>query len=180
MTNTTITGNSAAHGSAVYLAPGNASLLASTVAGNTGAGSLQDDYSRTDEWTIGQTILAGDVGCALFSFSVNDTGYNITDQSGRCLGGSATDVTNADLKLDPAGLAGNGGPAKTIALEPGSPAIDAIPASSGLCQATDQRGNTRPDEAGEASCDIGAYESDYIATTTTLDSSVNPSVSGSR
>jgi hypothetical protein len=52
--------------------------------------------------------------------------------------------------------ADNGGPTDTIALLPGSLAIDVVPAA--VCPATDQRGFTRPD-FGEAFCDVGAYES---------------------
>jgi hypothetical protein len=66
--------------------------------------------------------------------------------------------------LSTAGLANNGGPTQTIALQSGSPAIDAIPVADCTDQAsspnpitTDQRGLLRPD-AGEQLCDIGAYE----------------------
>ncbi|MDM8565042.1 choice-of-anchor Q domain-containing protein [Candidatus Halobeggiatoa sp. HSG11] len=48
-------------------------------------------------------------------------------------------------------LADNGGITQTMALQAGSPAIDA--GDSGTCESTDQRGETR-----DASCDIGAYE----------------------
>ena len=50
-------------------------------------------------------------------------------------------------------LADNGGPTETIALVPGSPAIDAADGTN--CPPTDQRGITRPQGAG---CDIGAFE----------------------
>jgi hypothetical protein len=82
------------------------------------------------------------------------------------LGG--TSRNNTDPKLDPAGLADNGGPTQTIALEVGSPAVDAIAFASCTDQATpkpnqlktDQRGVTRPDpeDIGNPACDIGAYE----------------------
>lgn len=50
---------------------------------------------------------------------------------------------------------------QTIALQQGSPAIDAE--ASG-CPATDQRGVPRPDtDISETSCDIGAYASTYAA-----------------
>jgi hypothetical protein len=60
----------------------------------------------------------------------------------------------ADPKLGP--LANNGGPTLTMALLPGSPAIDA--GNTSLAPATDQRGFPRP--AGLAA-DIGAYELCY-------------------
>jgi hypothetical protein len=56
-----------------------------------------------------------------------------------------------DPKLGP--LANNGGPTPTMALLPGSPAIDA--GNTSLAPATDQRGFPRP--AGLAA-DIGAFE----------------------
>jgi hypothetical protein len=52
-------------------------------------------------------------------------------------------------------LAQNGGPTKTMAIGPGSPAIDKVPASGAGCPSTDQRGVKRPQ--GRA-CDIGAFE----------------------
>jgi hypothetical protein len=59
--------------------------------------------------------------------------------------------TFPDPKLGP--LADNGGPTLTMALLPGSPAIDA--GNTSLAPATDQRGFSRP--AGLAA-DIGAFE----------------------
>jgi hypothetical protein len=63
----------------------------------------------------------------------------------------AGDDTFPDPKLGP--LADNGGPTLTMALLPGSPAIDA--GNTSLAPATDQRGFSRP--AGRAA-DIGAFE----------------------
>ena len=60
--------------------------------------------------------------------------------------------------LDPAGLKDNGGPTRTIALELGRPAIDAIPTAANGCGtsiASDQRGVGRPQGSG---CDLGAFE----------------------
>jgi hypothetical protein len=59
--------------------------------------------------------------------------------------------------LDPAGLKDNGGLTPTIALLPGSPAIDAGSNSVPNLPATDQRGFARPDVAG-TNVDIGAFE----------------------
>ena len=82
-----------------------------------------------------------------------------------------------DPGLDPAGLTDNGGSTQTIALEPSSVAIDAIPQSACTYPAgtpnpcaqmssipgrliCDQRAESRPDpeDRPAGSCDIGAYE----------------------
>jgi hypothetical protein len=72
-------------------------------------------------------------------------------------------IPSADPRLDPAGLQDNGGPTKTIALQLGSPAIDAAVAAN--CPATDQRGIARPQGPG---CDIGAFELEVAVTPTSL------------
>jgi hypothetical protein len=60
-------------------------------------------------------------------------------------------------------LQSNGGPTPTVALLPGSPAIDAENPSGctdgqGHLLKTDQRGMLRPDKEDTGGCDIGAYE----------------------
>jgi CSLREA domain-containing protein len=86
--------------------------------------------------------------------SVQSAGHNLTDSSQCRFVGAPTgfDMVNTDPMLGP--LQDNGGPTETMALLPGSPAIDAG-LNSG-CPATDQRGLARPQGAA---CDIGAYES---------------------
>jgi hypothetical protein len=76
--------------------------------------------------------------------------------------------TFADPKLSP--LADNGGPTLTMALLPGSPAIDA--GSAVGAPATDQRGVARPQGPG---VDIGAFEYQYIPvfTGTTIQNASN-------
>jgi hypothetical protein len=84
-----------------------------------------------------------------------DGGYNVSDD-GTCGFTQATgSLPDTDPLLDPDGLQDNGGPTKTIALQPDSPAVDLV--GEGACPppATDQRGVQRPQ--GEA-CDSGAYE----------------------
>jgi hypothetical protein len=68
-------------------------------------------------------------------------------------------ITGNPLTSDPllGRLANNGGPTQTLALKPGSPAIDVVPQLHG-CPAADQRGMPRPD-GHEHKCDIGAFES---------------------
>jgi hypothetical protein len=94
------------------------------------------------------TIVASNTGTSCLGVIV-DGGHNLGFPDASCGAGFAT----GDPKLAP--LADNGGPTQTIALLPGSAAIDAVPATGAGCPATDQRGVTRPQ--GRA-CDIGAYE----------------------
>jgi CSLREA domain-containing protein len=102
--------------------------------------------------------------------TIIDAGYNISDDAscGFAKTGSALNGDGVNPLLSPAGLADNGGPTQTIALEQDSPAIDAIPLADCTDQATppqritnDQRGFLRPDDR-EAFCDIGAYESNAL------------------
>jgi hypothetical protein len=81
---------------------------------------------------------------------VADGGHNLSSD-GTCAFTNAGSPNNVDPKLGP--LANNGGPTLTMALLPGSPAIDA--GNTSLAPATDQRGFPRP--AGLAA-DIGAFE----------------------
>jgi hypothetical protein len=107
--------------------------------------------------TVRGSILAGNSGTsANCAGGVVDGGGNIAfPEAGGCVG-----PTVADPKLDPAGLASNGGPTQTIALLTGSAAIDAVPTAncldaSGASLTADQRGISRPQGAA---CDAGAFE----------------------
>jgi hypothetical protein len=60
-------------------------------------------------------------------------------------------------------LQNNGGPTDTMALLPGSPAIDSgnpggCTDGQGHLLKTDQRGKPRPDKEDASGCDVGAYE----------------------
>jgi hypothetical protein len=92
-------------------------------------------------------------------------GYNISDDASRGFAetGSANNGDAVNPMFSSDGLANNGGPTQTIALAPGSPAIDAIPVADCTDQTskpitTDQRGFPRPDFREDV-CDIGAFES---------------------
>jgi hypothetical protein len=87
-------------------------------------------------------------------------GYNL-DSGTSCGFRLSTDLTNSNALLG--SLANNGGPTQTMALQPGSPAIDHGGTRAGGCPLADQRGILRPDEAGDdGACDIGAFESQGV------------------
>jgi hypothetical protein len=103
--------------------------------------------------------VANNPGGNCRGFAATDEGYNLETYTDCGFTGTGS-LQNTDPNLVASGLQNNGGPTPTIRLAPDSPAIDRIPAAG--CPATDQRGATRPD-AGEAACDIGAYESTQIS-----------------
>jgi hypothetical protein len=82
--------------------------------------------------------------------TLGSNGHNLATD-GTCNLVAAGDQANTDPVLGP--LADNGGPTRTHALLPGSPAIDA--ADPGQCPVADQRGIARPQGP---SCDVGAFE----------------------
>jgi hypothetical protein len=96
------------------------------------------------------TLLAANIP-ANCSGVITDAGHNLSSDSS-CAFTGAGSMNNVDPKLGP--LADNGGPTLTMALLPGSPAIDA--GSAVGAPATDQRGVPRPQGH---SVDIGAFES---------------------
>ena len=92
--------------------------------------------------------------------------YNLigTGGSGGLVNGTnGNQVGVADPGLDPNGLQNNGGPTQTIALLPGSPAIDAgsnalaVDPTTGQPLTTDQRGTGYP-RIVNGTVDIGAFE----------------------
>src|SRR5207249_3535179 len=98
--------------------------------------------------------------------AITDGGHNIDDRDtcgftgAGCTTPTGTSFCNTNPLLDPAGLASNGGPTQTIALEAMSPASNA--GDETACAAPpvnnlDQRGFVRPG-VGATNCSIGAYE----------------------
>ncbi len=137
LTNCTVSGNSALFGGG-GLANGNyfnqgpeLSLINCTVSGNTGGG-LSTYFGVT---TATNTIIAG----------------NDFDLSGALDPASTNNLIGGDPMLAPLGL--YGGTGETMALLPGSPAIDAGTGGQGI-PLTDQRGMPRV-----GAVDIGAFES---------------------
>ncbi len=204
LTNSTVSGNSAsvsttASGSvtgAINNEGGSVTLTSSTLSGNSVSeptGSLLPPVAGIGNFLFGGTLgpltienglIAGQSGgpnCYGLAFS-SDAGYNLDDGTSCGFSSANHSLSNTDPRLDPGGLQNNGGPTQTIALQPGSPAIDAIPPAVNGCGTTittDQRGVNRPQGSG---CDIGAFElvQPGADLAITKSGAPNPVVSGNR
>jgi CSLREA domain-containing protein/uncharacterized repeat protein (TIGR01451 family) len=177
LVNSTVTGNTVdslgavVQGGGVLLAIDPASaegsegtIVNSTIAGNgVGTGGVGGGLSvYNPEPMVGgsaalavkNTIVAGNTGpggpsdCAVVAMVSSD--HNISGDAS-CMFGDAGSKQNTNPLLG--ALQNNGGETDTLALQPGSPAIDA--GTNDGCPAADQRGVSRPQ--GSA-CDIGAFE----------------------
>jgi hypothetical protein len=131
-----------------------------TLSGNSAASGGGISNGRGLVFTVHDSIVAGNLGTTgqpdcLGSFT--SSGYNL-ESAADCAFSSAGDKQGSNPQLLP--LAANGGPTNTMALNPGSPAIDA---GDPACPppGTDQRGVNRPQGAR---CDIGALEAVSAAT----------------
>ncbi len=111
----------------------------------------------TNSLTLKNTLLVNNTGGNCYNpyslTTLNADGTNFVDDA-TC--DAATQKTSAEINLGP--LANNGGSTQTMALLPGSVAIDA--GDDANCPTTDQRGMARQDGDNDAipNCDIGAYE----------------------
>jgi CSLREA domain-containing protein len=152
VTNATFWQNSARFdGGAINNREGIAVVANSTFSGNSAGGSggalWNAPWTPPEFLTLKNTIVADSPSGGNCSGTFADGGGNLSWPDATCPG------ISVDPLLDPAGLQDNGGPTQTIALQPGSPAIDAAVACPP--PATDQRGVVRPQGAA---CDIGAFE----------------------
>lgn len=178
--NSTISGNISASGGGVDNddSGGNSVLIInnSTLSGNSAAGVgggiwNHDTHASFD---LTGTLLNAGAGSGANIYNqgvVTSHGYNLSSDAGVTNSGSGTgslngtgDQTNTNPMLDPNGLQDNGGPTLTIALLPGSPAIDKGKNFSGSM--FDQRGpgfvrtfdKLIANAAGGDGTDIGAFE----------------------
>jgi predicted outer membrane repeat protein len=158
VTNSTFSGNSASQGGGIW-SYGTLTVTNSTFSGNNAGASGGGIFNSLGTVTLTNTIVANSTygNCA---GSTTDGGHNL-DSGTTCGFSSATgSLSNTNPLLDPSGLATNDGPTQTIALQAGSPAIDA--GSEVVCAASpvnnlDQRDYVRPG-TGATNCSIGAYE----------------------
>ena len=161
VTNSTFAGNQAELGGAIHAISGlavvNSTFVNNGASGTSGAlGALGASIGLdSGTATVRNTIVAGGTGgeCDLVASAMSDQGGNFSDDGscGFSQASSHNSASVAALNLVP--LADNGGPTQTVALLPGSLAINAGVACPP--PATDQRGVPRPQ--GPA-CDSGAFE----------------------
>ena len=156
LTNVTFSGNSAGRGigGAIYNDNSNPTLTNVTFSGNVSFYNNGQAFYNVLSNPILTNVILWDDGITNSAEFYNYLSTPIISSSvvrGGFLGGTNIITTNPLLSA----LADNGGFTRTIALEVGSPAINA--GSIAGCPATDQRGVARPQGAA---CDIGAYEVD--------------------
>ncbi len=150
------------HGGGILLLAGTANVVQTTISANAAGPPGTADFGGHDGAagsgggflsfialgsTIQNSIVAGNLGTDCGGAPATDGGHDLTGAAAGCPG------VRTDPLLGP--LQDNGGPTQTMALGPGSPAVDQVPASGAGCPPTDQRGIARPQFAA---CDIGAYE----------------------
>jgi hypothetical protein len=192
VSNSTFSGNSAFDGGGIFINSsfsGNSALTNVTIANNRcntsdsggQGGGIYVSPSANTPLTLNNTIVAGNFNGASGT-TADDIGGTVNSASAYNLigtGGSGglsnTDGHHNLVKVANPGLAplgDYGGPTQTVALLPGSPAIDA--GSNALAVdatdqplATDQRGFYR---ASNSTIDIGAFERQPYLVTTTADS----------
>lgn len=171
LSNTTISGNTGGRGGGIFgdfiavVSLNNVTITANHA--DDAGGGIYQDYLGYATINMSNTIVAANTATS----SANDcdntiisVGYNLIGDGTYCLFTPTTGdiIGSVASPIDPflGPLQDNGGPTLTHALLDASPAVDngnpATPGNGGdACEATDQRGVTRPDGP---TCDMGAYE----------------------
>lgn len=171
--NQAIGGSSAAGGGVA----GGPNITNSTFSGNNAisdAGGDAQGGAIAGAANLKGTILAGNMPVNCASGIPTDLGYNLSDDKSQCgliQSTSHNSVSNIGLA---SGLADNGGPTQTIALQPGGFANALIPVADCTDQSippqpltTDQRGFPRPAASHSSFCSVGAFEYGDSAPTST-------------
>lgn len=169
LVNDTITSNSAsAQGGGIDQEGAPLNVTNVTIASNSsgdGANLFDDDNFGSIQNTVIAGAQGGGTNCDTSGEFLTSNGNNLEDDSAAnsqgvtpsCEFTQPSDQSGVDPKLGP--LANNGGPTQTMALQPGSPAIDHGATIASIT--TDQRGGPRPQPPGGA-YDIGAYEASAV------------------
>jgi hypothetical protein len=163
VTDSTISGNLAGLGGGIFNGPvfpfsGDCELDVSntTISDNTDGGidsTFDADLSLRDTIIAGNHSTYGD-DLYYFYYAFYSYGHNLIGHSSVTLGFAPTDLLGVDPRLGP--LQDNGGPTPTMALLPGSPALNA--GDPALLGTADQRGVAR---AGGVN--IGSYQASATA-----------------
>ena len=177
ITDSTFNDNSSVLGAvAAYSDDGSITIVDSTLASNPSLDRGDDIFIAGGDPTITVTgsILPNHGSGQSCSAAVTDGGFDI-DNGTSCGFTMASDLSSTDPDL--LALAGNGGPTQTMALDAGSPAIEAGQSGTACTSVNggdDQRGYGRPGVPGTA-CSIGAYEYGASAPTPTPTPTPTPS-----
>jgi hypothetical protein len=156
--NSTISGNSAVFGGGGIANDGPLTVINSTISRNssasTGGGVKSNDEYGT--FNARNTIIAGNTAQGDgpdLSGALTSQGHNLIGNTQGGSGFDPSDLLNVNAMLGP--LQDNGGPTKTMALLPGSPALDA--GDNTDAPDWDQRGPGFP-RIVNSIIDIGAFE----------------------
>ncbi|MEP6955979.1 MAG: choice-of-anchor Q domain-containing protein, partial [Chthoniobacterales bacterium] len=144
---------------------GNVSALNNPSNNHDGGGGIFVDDRVTSPPIVQNSIISGNTGPTGpdVSGAFVSNGYNIIGNTANSTGFGATgDQLNVNPLLDPNGLKNNGGATLTVALRPGSPAIDAgkntlAVDGNGIALTSDQRAGAFQ-RVVNGKVDIGAFE----------------------
>lgn len=169
--NCTLAGNTASFGGAVRHSGGSSTFSHCSISRNTGTGGTGGMVLEAGSTTFRHSIVAGNSATGTPDVDLGGSGTTVTVAGASLIGsnsgfyavafpagplaGTAASPLNPRLAL----LAANGGPTMTLALLPGSPALDAGAVVAGID--TDQRGflrNRDGNAVAGALPDLGAYE----------------------
>lgn len=165
----TIIGNQAEAGGGIFAEPyAQLTMESCTVTANTADNAGGVDAYDFSVVTLHNCLIAGNAAAKNPDAKgwITSLGYNLIGDTGSSFGWLATDLLNVNPMVD--GLADNGGPTMTCALQPLSPARDAADPNS--FPSVDQRGNFRPQRNR---ADIGAFELNNGAPVLTVPSSLS-------
>ncbi|MGO9061031.1 MAG: choice-of-anchor Q domain-containing protein [Candidatus Binataceae bacterium] len=160
-------------GGALFVAGGSVDLVGLTIASNQvfqassfssslGGGICNSGATSLVIYStlIGNNSVPLPFGTGSDVYGAITASYSLISQTaGATITDNGHNIFGADPLLDPNGLQENGGPTETVALEQGSPAIDA--GDTVICQAPPPEGLGGVDQRGfprSRPCDIGAFE----------------------